>query len=142
MAVGQKSEIRQEETPANQGTAGSAGDVEMQASGSEDIWDEERLENALKALKEMHIQLRSLRTTIPRFVAPLSTKQSSPEALFRSFSASAMTANQEVNLFREMMTDQETKKILERAKESREKSKTGIESWKVTDHPDWLVKDT
>jgi len=142
MAVGQKSEVRQAETPTNQDTAGSAGDVEMQASGPEDIWDEERLENALKALKEMHIQLRSLRTTIPRFIAPLSTKQPSPEALFSSFSASAIMANQEVNRFREMMTDQETKKILERAKESRDKSKTGIESWKVTDHPDWLVKGT
>ena len=58
-----------------------------------EIWDEEGLEKAMKTLKEMHIQasfprnvlrsslthvqLRNLRSTIPRLMAPLSTKQPS-----------------------------------------------------------------
>jgi hypothetical protein len=67
----------------------------------EDVWDEERLDQAMKTLKEMHIQashiesthprqkltrfflkLRNLRTTIPRLIAPLTTKQ--PSRMYKS----------------------------------------------------------
>ena len=69
---------------------------QVQASNpAEDEWNEERLEQAMKTLKEMHIQVRKsrahsrsffslyilqvrgLRTTIPRLLAPLTTKQPS-----------------------------------------------------------------
>jgi hypothetical protein len=64
------------------------------ADPAEDVWDEERLEKAMDTLKEMyiqvrapsyldcspsliHIQLRALRTAIPRLIAPLTVKQPS-----------------------------------------------------------------
>lgn len=72
----------------------ATGENGQQAPPDEEIWDEERLEKAMKTLKEMHIQvgfdkiskiwlrlrivqLRGLRTTLPRLIAPLTTKQPS-----------------------------------------------------------------
>lgn len=117
-----------------------------QPSGSpnadDDVWDEERIEKALKTLKEMHIQLRGLRTTIPRLIAPLSIKQPSPEALFHDFSVSASTANKEVQEFRRLMVDEESKKVMEQARKSRSENPQGIRPWLVTEHPDWLTRET
>jgi hypothetical protein len=60
MAVGQQDN--------RQGISNGSIDVEAAISGQqladkgpeEDVWDEERLEKALKILKEMHIQVSSL----------------------------------------------------------------------------------
>jgi len=107
----------------------------------EDVWDEEKLEKAMKTLKEMHIQLRGLRTTIPRLISPLATKQPSPEALFRDFSKAAATANQEIQQFRRLMAAENSIQVLEQARKSRAENPTGIKAWRVTDHPDWLTRD-
>ncbi|KAI9052265.1 hypothetical protein LZ554_003622 [Drepanopeziza brunnea f. sp. 'monogermtubi'] len=105
-----------------------------------DTGEEEQLEQALETLKEMHIQLRGLRTTIPRLVAPLATKQPSPEALFREFSESVNTANQELQDFRRLMTDEGSVKVMAQASKSRTENPNGIRPWKVTEHPDWLTR--
>ncbi|KAG9241419.1 hypothetical protein BJ878DRAFT_545272 [Calycina marina] len=106
------------------------------------IWDdEERIENALKVLKEMHIQVRQLRSVIPRFMAPLGKPQPSPEVLFLHFSASVSSAQQEILTFRHLVRDGETVEIFKRAKTSREEKPEGIKPWKVTEHPDWLTRD-
>ncbi|RFU24033.1 hypothetical protein B7463_g12303, partial [Scytalidium lignicola] len=107
---------------------------------NEDVWDEQRLEDALKTLNEMYIQVRGLRTTITRLIAPLTSKQPSPEALFRGFSKSAVSANQEVQQFRRLMSDEESQRILEHAKQSRAANPDGIKPWLVTDHSDWLKR--
>ncbi|PQE22225.1 Ribosomal L34e protein [Rutstroemia sp. NJR-2017a WRK4] len=144
-------------------TESNAPGTEQQApapEADEDVWDEERLDQAMKTLKEMHIQashiestyprqkltrfplkLRNLRTTIPRLIAPLTTKQPSPDVLFTAFSTSARTANQEVHDFKRLMKDEQSVKIFEHAKKSRAENPHGIKPWRVTEHPDWLDGD-
>ncbi|KAF8862022.1 hypothetical protein BDZ45DRAFT_671331 [Acephala macrosclerotiorum] len=136
MADGQQ---QTQQVPVGQDAAGQQPGPEQAA---EEVWDEERLEKAMKTLKEMHIQLRELRTTIPRLIAPLATKQPSPEALFRDFSKAASMANQDVQAFRKVMVEQEGLQVLEQARKSRAERPKGIKSWKVCDHPDWLTRDT
>lgn len=64
------------------------------------------------------------------------------EALFRDFSKAASTANLEVQEFRRLMSDEESIKVLEQARKSRADNPGGIKPWKVTEHPDWLTRDT
>ncbi|KAE8447408.1 hypothetical protein EG329_010822 [Mollisiaceae sp. DMI_Dod_QoI] len=138
-------EMAEGQQQKSQASIGGIAAADQQSGSNEavdDVWDEERLEKAMKTLKEMHIQLRGLRTTIPRLIAPLTTKQPSPESLFRDFSRAAGTANQEVNEFRRLMGNQESLQVLEQARKSRADNPTGIKAWKVTDHPDWLTRDT
>jgi len=138
MAVGQQEDSQQ----VREGLVGSENGQQLNPAPLEDVWDEERLEKAMKTLKEMHIQLRGLRTTIPRLIAPLTTKQPSPETLFREFSQSASTANKEVQEFRRMLNDEESNKVLEQARKSRAENPNGIKPWRVTEHPDWLTRDS
>lgn len=49
--------------------------------------------------------------------------------------------NKEVNGFKEIMTGEETKKVMEYAKERREQVKEPIKPWMYTDHPGWSVRD-
>ncbi|KAG9239385.1 hypothetical protein BJ875DRAFT_448594 [Amylocarpus encephaloides] len=114
------------------------------AAGTEEVvWNEEHLEKAMARLKEMHIQLRNLRTCIPRLLEPLSSgKQPPPEALFREFSESTRTASEEVRKFQELMRDGETIKVLEQARKSRMENPNGIKPWRAMDHAHWLERDT
>ncbi|KAI9740711.1 MAG: hypothetical protein M1818_004676 [Claussenomyces sp. TS43310] len=108
----------------------------------EAVWDQERLEAALASLKDMYIQLRELRSTIPRLIEPLTVKQPSPEELYRKFASAALAANEEIKRFRDGMQDEETKLIFERASESRARDPRGITPWRITDEPDWLVRSS
>ncbi|KAI9646881.1 hypothetical protein NHQ30_004881 [Ciborinia camelliae] len=81
-------------------------------SGSEEVWDEAKLEEAMKTLKEMHIQ------------------------------QAATTSNKEVRDFTRLMRDDEGVKLFEHAKKSRAENPHGIKPWRVTQHPDWLDRDT
>ncbi|PMD49183.1 uncharacterized protein K444DRAFT_622743 [Hyaloscypha bicolor E] len=115
---------------------------DLASSPGEDKWDEERLEKAMNTLKEMHIQLRGLRTAVPRLIAPLTTKQPSPETLYHEFRRSTSTANQELQQFWKLMNDEESLKVLEQARKSRAENPNGIKPWKVTEHPDWATRGT
>lgn len=64
------------------------------------------------------------------------------EKLFREFSASASTANKEVQEFKRLMADEDSKKVLEQARKSRAEKPQGIKPWFVTEHPDWLTRET
>ncbi|KAH8683214.1 hypothetical protein BGZ60DRAFT_214569 [Tricladium varicosporioides] len=128
--------------PSAQGGSNNGQPVANMGAGVDgENWDEEKLEEAMKRLKEMHIQLRNLRTTIPRLIAPLTTKQPSPESLFREFSKSTNTANQEVLQFRKLWGEEETQKVLERARKSRAENPNDIKPWRAIDHPNWLNRD-
>ncbi|EHK99554.1 hypothetical protein GLAREA_06904 [Glarea lozoyensis ATCC 20868] len=109
--------------------------------GNEEGWDEAQLEKGMALLKEMHIQLRNLRTCIPRMIEPLTTIATSPESLFRDFSESTKTANKEVMDFKTLMSDEETKKVFEQARKSRNANPDNIKPWRAIDHPDWLQRD-
>jgi hypothetical protein len=60
--------------------------------------------------------------------------------MYREFSNSAVKANEEVRRFKQLMDDEDTKKIFKYAKESRAANPKGITPWRITDHPDWLEK--
>lgn len=62
------------------------------------------------------------------------------EVLFKKFAAAASTANEEMKRFAKLMEDDESVKIFERAKESRAENPKGITPWRITQHPDWLVR--
>jgi hypothetical protein len=64
------------------------------------------------------------------------------ETLFREFSQSASTANKEVQEFRRLLNDEESNKVLEQARKSRAENPNGIKPWRVTEHPDWLTRDS
>jgi hypothetical protein len=53
MAVGQQEGSQQ----VHGGLAGSENGEQLNPAPLEDVWDEERLEKAMKTLKEMHIQV-------------------------------------------------------------------------------------
>ncbi|KFY72803.1 hypothetical protein V499_07067 [Pseudogymnoascus sp. VKM F-103] len=118
----------------NQGPPGSA--------PQQQEWDGEHLQEAEKTLKEMYIQLRQLRSTIPNLVASLATKQASPEILFQQLSQAALTANSEVKQFREIMENPQSRQLFEHTSQSRAKNPTGITPWRITDDPDWLKRDS
>ncbi|KAI9820241.1 MAG: hypothetical protein M1827_005863 [Pycnora praestabilis] len=112
----------------------------LEIAGSE-TWEASRLESALARLKEMHIQLRSLRTTIPRMIRPLTSPHSSPEELYNDFANAAGSAAKEVQAFRYYMEDEASRSVLQQADTSRKEMPDGINAWRVTDHPDWLDRD-
>ncbi|KAI6250991.1 hypothetical protein HI914_00550 [Erysiphe necator] len=105
-----------------------------------DVWDEERFELAMKTLKEMHIQLRNLRTTIPRLLAPLTLQHHAPQMLLEEFKQSIKTANQEIQEFQQLMMSEESSKIFCRARKSLALNAKFNKPWSVTENPDWLTR--
>ncbi|POS87084.1 hypothetical protein EPUL_000493 [Erysiphe pulchra] len=106
-----------------------------------DVWNEERIEMAMKTLKEMHIQLRNLRTSIPRLIAPLTAQHQTPQIVIEEFAKSIKTANQEIKQFEELMVSEESCKIFNQARKSRAENPESIKPWSVTENPDWLTRD-
>ncbi|EON99143.1 hypothetical protein UCRPA7_5359 [Phaeoacremonium minimum UCRPA7] len=109
------------------------------AAPVEEKWDEERLEAALRQLKELHIQLRNLRTTVPRMIAPFTAHPASPEILFQTIKAATHSAFAEVGDFKDKMAEDGTKEILEYAEKSRSDNPKGIRPWRASDDPDWFT---
>jgi Ser-tRNA(Ala) deacylase AlaX len=64
------------------------------------------------------------------------------EILFQKFAAAAATANEEIKQFKRLIEDDESKKIFERAKDSRAENPRGITQWRIVEHPDWLARRT
>jgi len=73
--------------------------------------------------------------TIPTMLAPLSHAQPSPAALFSEFSESTLTASEEVKDFVTFFSDESTRTVLERARESRVANSDGLVAWKAVEHP-------
>ncbi|KAI9758867.1 MAG: hypothetical protein M4579_002750 [Chaenotheca gracillima] len=106
--------------------------------GKNEAWSVERLEDATFKLKQMHIQLRELRNTIPKMVAPLTKPHNSPDEFFVGFSRSATIAAEEVAAFTRLMRSEPSRTVLEYASASRKMQPNNIRPWMVTEHPDWL----
>ncbi|CAD6501768.1 BgTH12-02017, partial [Blumeria graminis f. sp. triticale] len=107
-----------------------------------EVWDEEKLNKAMATMKEIHIKLRSLRTTIPRLLAPLAVQQPTPDSLYREFSQAIINTNQEIQDFRNIVSAEKSLKVFEHTREYQAKNPRGIRPWKFTEHPDWFVKDS
>ncbi|KAI9776962.1 MAG: hypothetical protein M1835_005366 [Candelina submexicana] len=112
-----------------------------QAVASAQEWDEAEFEAGLARLKELHIQLRNLRTTIPRIIQPFVANHSSPEDLYDDFSKAAVTAATEIQDFRKDFEDRKTMLIFTNGSLSRRVNPERISTWRVTEHPDWLDRD-
>lgn len=55
-----------------------------------------------------------------------------------SFQSSVANAAAELRDFRALYTSDESKKVLEQARKSREAQPKNIKPWRARDHPDWL----
>ncbi|RKF63421.1 hypothetical protein OnM2_025017 [Erysiphe neolycopersici] len=106
-----------------------------------EIWNEEQLEMAMKTLKEMHIQLRNLRTSIPRLLAPLTAQHQTPQIILEEFTKSIKTANEEIQVFERLMVAEESCRIFNQARKSRAENPEAIKPWSVTESPDWLIRN-
>ncbi|KAI1851381.1 hypothetical protein JX265_000385 [Neoarthrinium moseri] len=106
--------------------------------GAPEPWTEEQLEEALEKLKLLHIKSRELRTTVPRMLEPLGTKHASRQDALTSFQTSIASAATELRDFRTLYTSDESKKVFDQAKKSRQAEPKGIKPWRARDHPGWL----
>ncbi|KAJ9134498.1 hypothetical protein NKR23_g10085 [Pleurostoma richardsiae] len=105
-------------------------------------WDEERIEAALRRLKDLHVQLRNLRSSIPRMMEPMITQHSSPTALLSATNMATTTVQKEIGDFKSLMLEDSTKKVLDHAEQSRKENPKGIRQWRARDDPDWLNIDS
>jgi hypothetical protein len=61
--------------------------------------------------------------------------------LFQKFATAASTANEELKQFKQLVDDEGSRKIFERAKESRMENPKGITPWRITEDLDWLTRE-
>jgi hypothetical protein len=104
-------------------------------------WDEAQIEDAMKRLKALHVKVRMLRDTIPKMLDPLVQKHSSPDAMFRVFMRAVESAQLDVKEFTELMRDDASREIFERASKSQLDSGLGVKPWRHKDYPDWYTMD-
>lgn len=62
--------------------------------------------------------------------------------MFSTVRESTKAAYGEVREYKQLATDEESTKILERAKHSRKENPKGIKPWRARDDPEWLTPST
>ncbi|KAL7895059.1 hypothetical protein HDV63DRAFT_406695 [Trichoderma sp. SZMC 28014] len=111
--------------------------------------EEKAINLAMKRLKLLHIKAsclacseeRLLRNTIPKMLEPLVQKHPSPDIMYAAFMKSVNDAQGSVKEFAELMKDDTSKAVFDRADKSKEANPLGIVPWKHKDYPDWFVMD-
>ncbi|KAH6653925.1 hypothetical protein BKA67DRAFT_563653 [Truncatella angustata] len=106
--------------------------------GEPDEWSEEQIQDALEQLKMLHIKCRELRTTVPRMLEPLTSRQTTQQDALVSFRKSVENAANEMQDFKTLYNSDETSKVFGQAKKSRQAQPKDIKAWRARDHPDWL----
>ncbi|KAF5243450.1 hypothetical protein FAUST_2806 [Fusarium austroamericanum] len=107
------------------------------SNGAEqDVWDEQRLQEAMKQLKLLHIKVRRLNDTIPKMIKPLVQKQPSPDAMFAAFMNSVTEAQANIKEVTDLMRDEKSREVFAQARKRKAEEPEGIESWEYYDHPD------
>ncbi|KAK3989459.1 hypothetical protein QBC44DRAFT_290908 [Cladorrhinum sp. PSN332] len=101
--------------------------------------EEEKLEEALNHLNQLHVQLRELRSALPRMLEPLSAKQPSPEAMYSTFMRSYENTTKELNNFRDAYHSARGPGMpLNKAQEIFKKNpQAPVKQWRATDDPTW-----
>ncbi|KAK1750637.1 hypothetical protein QBC47DRAFT_90952 [Echria macrotheca] len=102
--------------------------------------EEERLQDAFDHINELHLQLRQLRTALPRIVAPLSAKSAknaSPQAVHAAVMKAAQDTSNQITDLRNAFTSDKTVAIFREAAESRKKEPKGIRPWLACEDPNW-----
>ncbi|PTB38271.1 uncharacterized protein TrAFT101_011627 [Trichoderma asperellum] len=112
------------------------GDVASQIAA-----EEKAINLAMKRLKLLHIKERQLRNTIPKMLEPLVQKHPSPDIMYAAFMKSVNDAQASIKDFTELMKDDTSKAVFDRADKSKEANPLGIVPWKHKDYPDWFVMD-
>ncbi|KAI0597557.1 hypothetical protein F4775DRAFT_559664 [Biscogniauxia sp. FL1348] len=107
------------------------------SKAKDDALKEEQLEKALKHLDYLHVQCAQLRTTIPRMAESVPPNLP-PDVAFKMFNSVIESSQAEIKDFAALYKSEESKKILDQAKKSREANPKGIKPWRFKDHPDWL----
>ncbi|KAH8126070.1 hypothetical protein ACSS6W_008414 [Trichoderma asperelloides] len=103
--------------------------------------EEKAINLAMKRLKLLHIKERQLRNTIPKMLEPLVQKHPSPDVMYAAFMKSVNDAQASIKDFTELMKDDTSKAVFDRADKSKEANPLGIVPWKHKDYPDWFVMD-
>ncbi|KAI0880754.1 uncharacterized protein GGS22DRAFT_79756 [Annulohypoxylon maeteangense] len=120
---------------SNQSKLASQGQVKDGGGGN--LGEEQLLLN-IKQLDLLHVKCRELRTTIQRMLEAIPTGTTTPEEVHETFLKSVVTADAEIKDFGTLYNSEETKKVLDQAKKSRDANPKGIKPWRAKDHPDWL----
>ncbi|KAI0554353.1 hypothetical protein F4679DRAFT_528066 [Xylaria curta] len=111
------------------------------SSPSEETQEEQQLQRDLKHLDHLLSRSREIRTTIPRMLDGMpdiaQKHQDSREALFGELVSHMKNANTEIQDFATLYTSEESKRVLDKAKESQAANPKGIKTWLYQDHPDW-----
>ncbi|KAK3313765.1 hypothetical protein B0H66DRAFT_607009 [Apodospora peruviana] len=101
---------------ANNQTQPAAAAVAISKEGLE---EQQRLEDAMEHLKELHLQ--------------------ATEAYFAAFTQSVTNTRKEVAAFKENYTCEESKRVFQRAAESGRANPKGIKPWRYSDDPEWTT---
>ncbi|KAI2638302.1 hypothetical protein GGS21DRAFT_510620 [Xylaria nigripes] len=111
------------------------------SSKTEVTSEEEQLLLALKHLDLLLVRSRDIRTTIPRMLGDMPTiARNNPDSLddmYNELVDRMKKAGTEIQDFTVLFTSEESKKVLEQARQSREANPLGIKPWRYKDHPDW-----
>lgn len=113
---------------------------QTQAPKDASLEEEERLEDALDYLNELHVQLQRLRSVIPRMFHPMAVKPSSPQNTFAAFSNAVQDTGKEIRQFKDAIRSTETEKVFSMANESRRANPMGIKPWRARDDPEWTTR--
>lgn len=119
-------------TPTTNASAAAPKDIE---------WDEAHIDDAQKRLKEMFLQLRQLRNTIPGIIDSLTSPGLTAEQLVDDVKKSGYRSQNDIKEFKRLWADPEVQKVFEHVKESRAKNGAGITPFRITQHPEWMTRD-
>ncbi|OTA62071.1 hypothetical protein K449DRAFT_382770 [Hypoxylon sp. EC38] len=119
---------------------GKLGSVSGLGQGDVGALEEEQLELNMKQLNLLHVKCRELRTTIQRMLESI-PNNATPKEVYEGFTKSVIAAHTQIKDFGTLYTSDESRKVLEQAKKSRDANPKGIRPWRAKDHPDWLDLD-
>ncbi|KAI1105678.1 hypothetical protein F4804DRAFT_303688 [Jackrogersella minutella] len=97
---------------------------------------EAQLELNMKQLNLLHIKCRELRTTIHRMLEDI--PNGTNQEVYEGFVKAVDAARTQIKDFGALYNSDESKKVLDQAKKSRDANPNGIKPWRYRDHPDWL----
>ncbi|KAI1170143.1 hypothetical protein F4777DRAFT_570308 [Nemania sp. FL0916] len=116
-------------------------DRKAQAPLDEETPEEQQLQRDLEYLGLLLVKCRDIRTTIPRMLIGLphlaEAHKESAEDLWNEAVNHVKSAGIEIQDFTTLYTSEETKKVLDKAKKSREANPRAIKPWRYEDHPGW-----
>ncbi|KAJ8106662.1 hypothetical protein ONZ43_g6987 [Nemania bipapillata] len=111
------------------------------SSVNEETPEEQQLQRDLDHLAYLLVRCRDVRTAIPRLLIGLpevaQKNSGSLEVMFTELVGHMKSIGTEIQDFATLYTSEESKKVLEKAKKSREANPKGIKTWFYEDHPDW-----